>query len=152
MGIDDSTESRIQLEILRERQKHFEDRVHRLEHELVQVYTDLGGKEKALELLKEEREDLKVKLEVLKKDYQYTRDLLTQSKEKTSQKRRGLKLQTFCVGLVFLLSSILINVGTNMFTSAPPNPSLAWVIIVFAVILYLVATFLTTIFALESEI
>ncbi len=146
MGMNDPDLSgpKIQLEVLRERQKHFEDKIRQLEQELAQAYTNLGRREREIEQIKVERESLKIKWEVLKQDYQHVKDLLAQNGHKAVRKKSLAKIQAFVVSLIFLISSVLVNVGTSMFTTAPPNPSLAWLMIVLAATVYIIATLMTT--------
>jgi len=152
MGVNgpDPIESKIQLELLRERQRHSEDRIRRLEQELAQAYTNLGRKEKELEQIKEDRADLKIKWEVLKKDLQYAQAALSQSSQTTVKKRTTTKYQAFFASIIFLVSSIIANVATGLLTSSPPNPSLGWSMLGLAASVYIIGALMTTVLALEG--
>jgi regulator of replication initiation timing len=152
LGVNDPDPigSKIQLEILRERQRHSDDKIRQLEQELAQAYTNIGHKEKELEQVKEERANLNVKLEVLKKDLQHTQDSLTQNSQANAKKRTTAKVQVFFASLIFLLSSILVNIGTSMLTSSAPSPSLGWTILGLAAVSYIVGASITTLLALEG--
>ncbi len=139
MSLYDSMESKIQVAVLHERQKHFEDKVHSLEQELVRAHTDLGGKEKSLELLREERDELNVKLEVLR-----------QIREIAPPKGRIKYVQIFSISLLFLLSSIFVNVGTNMSPANFLKTGLVAAVLVVAALLHLTATFLKARSTLEG--
>ncbi|MBV9688835.1 MAG: hypothetical protein JO202_03890 [Ktedonobacteraceae bacterium] len=152
MGITDPdpTGSKIQLEVLRERQRHSEDRIRQLEQELAQAYTNLGRKEQELEQIRDERTDLNTKWEVLKKDLHYAQNSLAQNSQVSAKKKTTAKLQAFFASLIFLLSSVLVNIGTGMLTSSPPNPSLGWTMLVLAVAMYIVGALMTLLLALEG--
>jgi hypothetical protein len=152
MGVNDPdpTGSKIQLEILRERQKHSEERIRQLEQQLAQAYTNTGRKEKELEQVKEECADLKTKWEVLKRDLQHAQDSLSQNSLTIAKKRTTAKFQAFLASLVFLFSSVLVNIGTSMLTSTPPNPALGWSILGISAAMYTVGASMTTLLALEG--
>jgi len=152
MGVNDSdpAEIKIQLELCRERQRYSEDGNRRLEQELAQVYTNLGRKEKELEQIKEDRTDLKIKWEVLKKDFQYAQAALSQSSHVTSKKRTMAKLQAFLASIIFLLSSVIANFATGVLTSNPPNPSLGWSMLGLAASVYIIGALMTTVLVLEG--
>jgi chromosome segregation ATPase len=113
MGVNDPDPvgSKIQLEILRERQKHSEDRIRQMGQELSQAYTNLGRKEKELEQAKQEHTKLNIKWEVLKKDLQHTQDSLAKNSQASAKKRTAAKLQAFFASIIFLISSVLVNNG-----------------------------------------
>jgi hypothetical protein len=151
MGISgfDPLNPRVHLEVLRERLKNTEERVRQQEKDLAQVYTNLGRKETELIRIRDERDDLKIKWEVVKRDLKHTQELLLLSNQKTTKKTTRAKLLAFFASLIFLISSILANIGTGILTSTPPN-SLGRVMIAVAIILYIVAALMTTLLAFEG--
>lgn len=143
------TESIIQLEVLKERHKHFEDRIREQEKDLTQAYTDLGRKEAELEQIKDERDALKIKWEVMKKDLEHAQDSLLQINKKHIKRKNTAKSQAFFASLIFLISSVLVNLGTSMLVSTPPN-TLGWVMLSLATAAYLIGALMTTLLALEG--
>src|SRR5438874_3838179 len=113
MGVNgpDPTESKVQLEVLRERQRHLEGRIRQLEQELAQAYINLGRREKELEQTKEEFGILRTESEVLKNDLKHARVSLAQNSQTSAKKRTAAKFQAFFASLIFLLSSVLVNIG-----------------------------------------
>lgn len=76
MGISgfDPLDPRVQLEVLRERLKNTDERVRQHEKDLAQVYNNLVRKESELIQIRDERDDLRMKWEVIKiSDQNYTR-------------------------------------------------------------------------------
>jgi DNA-binding transcriptional regulator YbjK len=140
----------IQLEILRERQKHLEERIRQLEQELTQAYTTLGRREKELEQLKQQYADLNTRYEVLKTELRHAQASLRQNSQATTQKKTKAKLSAFFASIVFLLSSIVANVGTSFLTSIPPNISLGWLILSVATIVYIMGALITIVFVSEG--
>src|SRR5260370_13200652 len=115
MGISsfDPTDPRVQVEVLRERLKNSEERVRQQETEVAQAYTNLGRKESELQRIRDERDDLKIKWEVAKRDLRHTQELLILSSQKTTRKRNVAKVQVFSISIIFLISSVLANLGTG---------------------------------------
>jgi hypothetical protein len=109
MGVTDPDpfESKIQVEVLRERQRHSEDKIRQLEQELAQAYTDLRRKEKELEQIKEERTDLYTEREALKKDLQHAQDSIIQNSQVSAKKKTTAKWLAFVASLIFLVSFVL---------------------------------------------
>lgn len=149
MGVNnpDPAKSRIQLEILRERQRHSEGRIRQLEQELTQAHANLGRKEKELEQEKRYSAGLKIQRMELRKDLQHTQYLLAQNSQVSIKKRTTAKLQAFVASIIFLISSVLVNFATSMLTSSPPSPSLGWSMLGLAAVAYLAGAFMTTLLA-----
>lgn len=145
----DPAKSKIQLEVLKERLKYSEEKNRQQEQVLAQAYKDLGQKEAELKQIRVEHDDLRIKWEVLQRDLKHVQDSLTQSSQKTAKKKNTAKLQAFLASLIFLLSSVLVNIGTTMLTSLPPN-SLGWVMTALAAAAYIIAALMTTFLALEG--
>ncbi|HEY1348992.1 MAG TPA: hypothetical protein VGF67_05135 [Ktedonobacteraceae bacterium] len=145
----DPAKSKIQLEILKERLKYSEEKFHQQEQALAQAYKNLGQKEAELKQVSVEKEDLRIKWEVLQRDFKYVQDTLAQGNQKTAKKRNTAKLQAFLASLIFLLTSVLVNIGTTMLTSLPPN-TLGWVMIALAAAAYIIAALMTTFLAIEG--
>ncbi len=141
---------KIQLEVQKEKLKNAEQRFRHQEQILAKAYKDLGQKEAELEQARSERDDLRIKWEVLQRDFKYTQDLLKKGNQQNTKKRNTAKFQAFFASLLFLQSSILVNIGTTMLTSSPPNP-FGWVMMAIAVSLYVVAALMTTLLALEGR-
>lgn len=150
MGISnfDSTDPRVQLEVFRERLRHLEERVHQQERDLAQAYTNLGRRETELIRIRDERDDLKIKWEVAKRDLRHTQDLLVLSNQKITKKSNMTKLLAFSTNMIFLMSSVLANLGTGLLTSTSPN-ELGRVLITLAIIIYSVAALMTALIAFE---
>jgi hypothetical protein len=151
MGISgfDPTESRIELERLRERLRYLEDKVREKDEVLAQVYANLGRKETELERVRDERDDLKIKWTELKGDLKHLQDLLAQSSQRTTKKRGVAKIQAFFASIIFLVAALLSNLGNSMLTSNPSN-SLGGFMITLAVVAYVIAALMTTLLALEG--
>ena len=145
----DPTRFKIQLEVQKEKLKNADQRFRHQEQLLAKAYKDLGQKEAELEQIKSERDDLRIKWEVLQRDFKHTQDLLKKDNQQNTKKRNIAKFQAFFASLIFLLSSVLVNLGTTMLTSSPPN-SLGWVMMALAVTVYIVAALMTTLLALEG--
>jgi len=145
----DPLDSKVELEVLRERLKNTEERVRQQEKEFAQVYTNLGRKETELIRIRDERDDLRIKWEVVKRDLKHTQELLLLSNQKTLKKRRYAKFQAFAASVTFFVSSVLVNVGTNVLTSTPTN-SLGRIIFILAIGTYLLGALLTTLLAFEG--
>src|SRR5712692_1242339 len=151
MDVTDSdlAEPKVQVEVLKERQRHLEERIRHEEQELAKGYVDLGRRERELEQVRGDRDDLRIKCEVVKKDLQHKQESLAQSGRKTAGDRNVARFQAFFVSLIFLLSSVRVNLGTSALTSIPANLSLGWVILSLAAAAYIIAALMTTLHALE---
>lgn len=145
MGNSDPTDLRIQLEVIRERLKYAEEKSRQQEQMLTQAYKDLGQKEAELKQIRSEREDLKIKWEVLQRDFKHSQNSLIQATQANTKKKKTAQFQGFIASIVFLCSSILVNLGTAMLTSLPPN-SLGWIMITLAATIYFIAALMTTVF------
>ncbi len=113
---------------------------------LTQAYKDLGQKEAELKQLRLEREDLRVKWEVLQRDFKHSQSSLLQATQANTEKKKTIQFRGFFASLLFLCSSILVNLGTTMLTSLPPN-SVGWIMIALAAAIYFSAAIITTVFA-----
>jgi hypothetical protein len=145
----DPTDPRVQLEIIRERLHYSEEKVREHELLLAQTNRDLGQKNAELKITEEERNDFKLKWEILQRDFIHSQETLTKTIQISKQKKKTVRFQAFLASLIFLLSSVLVNLGTTMLTSSPPN-ELGWVMIALAAASYIVAALMTTILALEG--
>ena len=139
----DPTDPRVQLELARERLKHSEVTIHQLEKTLAQAYANLGRKETEFNQLRDEREDLRLKWELAKRDLKHLQ-------EKFAKSRNTSKGQAILASILFFLSSGLVGFGTSYLTSTSLN-SLGWILMAFAVALYIMGTLLTTLFAFEGR-
>lgn len=126
-------------EVLKERNKHLELINKQLAQQMKQ-------KDTALEKMRDERDDLRIKWSVMGAEVKHLQDSLTQNSRMNTQNRGIIKRQGFIASLIFLLSSVLVNVSTTLLTSNPPN-SLGWVMMAIAVVAYAVAALMTTLFA-----
>ncbi|HEX6485019.1 MAG TPA: hypothetical protein VF043_39755 [Ktedonobacteraceae bacterium] len=61
----DPTDPRIQLEVIRERLRFSEEKFQQHEQLLAQAYKDLGQKDAELKQIREDRDDLRIKWEVV---------------------------------------------------------------------------------------
>lgn len=152
MGINnfDADDPRIQLEVMKERLKFSEEKIHQQEQALEKVYVNLGRQDTNLKRTVEERNELKVELEVTKQKLKHVQESLALSGKKSIKRNTTAKLQAFLASLLFLLASILASFGTNLLTSTPPN-SLGWIMIVLAGVAYTIAALMTTLLALGDE-
>ncbi len=139
----DPTDPRVQLEIMRERLNNSEVTIRQLEGTLAQAYANLGRKETEINQLRDEREDLKLKWELAKRDLKHIQ-------EKSAKSRNTSKGQAILASILFFLSSGLVGFGTSYLTSTSLN-SLGWILMAFAVALYIMGTLLTTLFAFEGR-
>jgi hypothetical protein len=148
MGTDniDPIRSKIQLEVLRERIKYLETRNKQQEKDLLEARDSLRRQDIDLGTMRDERDDLRIKWEVMRSEIKHLQDSLTQSNQINTKSKSILKRQGFIASLIFLLSSVLVNVGTTLLTSNPPSP-LGWVMIALATASYIVAALMTTLFA-----
>jgi cation transport ATPase len=145
MSSSDPTDLRIQLEVIRERLKYAEEKSRQQEQMLTQAYKDLGQKEAELKQIRSEREDLRVKWEVLQRDFKHSQVSLLQAIQANTKKKRTAQFQGLIASILFLCSSILVNFGTTMLTSLPPN-SFGWILIALAATIYFIAALITTVF------
>ncbi len=139
----DPTESKIQLEVLKERIKYSDEKFFQQEQILVQAYKDLGQKEAELKQIRDQHHDLRIKWEVLQRDFKHAQDSIAKAAQKTSKKENSARFQAFNISLIFLLSTILVNIGTSLLTSSPPNSSLGWLMIALAAAAYILGALMT---------
>src|SRR5579859_7773129 len=142
----DPIKLKIQLEVLRERIKYLEIKNKEQETNLIEARDGLHLQDVDLGKMRDERDDLRIKWEVMKAEIKHLQDSLTQNSQTSTKKRSIVKRQGFVASLIFLLSSVLVNVGTTLLTSSPPN-SLGWVMMALATVSYIVAALMTTLFA-----
>jgi len=146
MSNSDPTDLKIQLEVIRERLKYAEEKSRQQEQMLAQAYKNVGQKEAELQQIRSEREDLKIKWEVLQRDFKHSQNSLLQETQANTKKKRTTQLLGFLASFIFLCSSILVNFGTAMLTSLPSNSS-GWILIALAAPIYFIAVLMTTVFA-----
>jgi len=139
----DPTDPRVQLELVTRDLRHAEEKIRQLEATLAQAYANLGRKETEINQLRDEREDLKLKWELAKRDLKHIQ-------EKSAKSRNTSKGQAILASILFFLSSGLVGFGTSYLTSTSLN-SLGWILMAFAVALYIMGTLLTTLFAFEGR-
>ena len=145
----DPIESKIQLEVMKERLKYAEEKITQLEVVIAQTNRDLGKKDADIEQLRDDRDSLRIKWEVLQRDYKHAQETINVDNKKTNKKNNRAKFQAFLALLIFLLSTILVNIGTTMLTASPPNP-LWQAMIGLAIAAYIVGGLMTTLLALEG--
>lgn len=148
-GNVDPTKSKVQLEKQRERIKSLESQNKQQEQSLLEALNKLHQKDIALDIMRNERDDLRIKWAVMEAEMKHIQKALTLSKKDSSHKRSKIKRQGFIASLIFLLSSVLVNIGTSLLTSNPPN-GLGWIMMVLATVSYVIAALMTTLFA-EGE-
>lgn len=138
----DPTDPRVQLELVRRDLRHEEEKIQKLEATLAQVHALLSRKEAEINHLREERDDLKLKWELTKRDLRHL-------EEKFAKSSNSSKGRAIFASILFFLSSALVGFGTSYLTS-PLLHSLGWILMAFAVVLYIMGTLLTTLFAFEG--
>jgi hypothetical protein len=138
----DPTDPRVQLELVTRDLRHEEEKVRQLEAALAQAYANLGRKEAEVNQLRVEREDLKLKWELSKRDLRHLQ-------EKFVKGRNTAKVQVIVASAFFFLLSAFIGLGTNLLTAMPPN-ELGWIIITVAILFYITGTLFTTRLAFEG--
>jgi cation transport ATPase len=146
MSNSDPTDLKIQLEVIRERLKYAEEKSRQQEQMLAQAYKNVGQKEAELQQIRSEREDLKIKWEVLQRDFKHSQNSLLQATQANTKKKRTTQLLGFLASFTFLISSILVNLGTAMLTSLSTS-SIGWILIALATAAYLIAVLMTIVFA-----
>ncbi len=67
----DPTDPRVQLELVTRDLRHAEETILQLQTTLAQAYANLGRKEVEVNQLRDEREDLKLKWELAKRDMKH---------------------------------------------------------------------------------
>ncbi len=130
----DPTDPRVQLELANERLKYADERIRQLEGTLAQVYTNLSRKEIEINQLKDEREDLKLKWELAKRDLKHLQ-------ENSATQKNG-KDRAFNATLILALASGFTGWGINLLTSTPRN-LVGLVLIAIAIVLYFIGARLT---------
>lgn len=138
----DPTDPRVQLELVREKLKNSEATIYQLEKTLAQAYANLSRKESEANQLRDEREDLRLKWELAKRDLRHLQ-------EKFVKGRNIAKAQAIIASVFFFLSSASIGLGINLLTAMPPN-AFGWIIIAIAVVFYITGTLFTTRLASEG--
>ena len=124
----DPTDPRVQLEIVREQLKHSEVTIYQIEKTLAQAYANLGRKEAGVNQLRDEREDLKLKWELAKRDLRHL-------EENSSSKNKSSKERAVNATLLLALASAFTGYGINLLTQIPSN-EIGIVLIAIAIILY----------------
>lgn len=124
----DPTDPRVQLEILREKLKNSEAIVQQLEKTLAQAYANLGRKEAEANQLKDERDDLKLKWELTKRDLRHLQ-------EDNSSKSEVSKERAVNATLLLAFASGFAGYGVNLLTQTPSNPA-GIALLAIAIILY----------------
>src|SRR5437879_8664600 len=97
MGINnfDADDPRIQLEVMKERLKFSEEKIHQQEQALEKAYVNLGRQDTNLKRTVEERNELKVELEVTKQKLKHVQESLALSGKKSTKRNTTAKLQAF---------------------------------------------------------
>src|SRR5712691_11809134 len=108
----DPTDPRVQLEIMRERLNNSEVTIRQLEGTLAQAYANLGRKETEINQLRDEREDLKLKWELAKRDLKHIQ-------EKSAKSRNTSKERAVNATLLLALASAFTGYGINLLTQIP---------------------------------
>jgi hypothetical protein len=134
---------RIQLEHAREK---FEEK----KQELLQTQQLLDQVRRELERTKDELTNLKIERAQEQVTLTTLTTQLVEKEQKVIKKNSTAKLQAFLAGLLYLLSTILATIGINLITSKPPD-SIGFAMIALAVIIYIIAAFMTTLLAVEGS-
>lgn len=138
----DPTDPRVQLELARRDLTHADEKIHQLETTLAQAHTLLSKREAENIQIRDERDDLKLKWEMEKRDLRHL-------EEKFAKSRKISKGQAIVASVFFFLSSASVGLGINLLTAAAPNES-GWIIIAVAIIFYITGTLFTSRLASEG--
>jgi ubiquinone biosynthesis protein COQ9 len=138
----DPTDPRVQLEILREKFKNAESTIQRLEKVLEQAHANLARKEAEASHLRNERDGLKLKWELAKRDLRY-------SEEKYTKRSNTSKSRAIIASILFFFSSASVGFGTSYLTSSSFH-SVGLILMAFAIALYIMGTLVTTVFTFEG--
>lgn len=133
----DPSDPVVQLEVLRERLKFGDEKIRQLEGEVTQLRSDLVRKETELKQIRDDRDELKIKLAVAESSLQYGQELLRLNDQQTKKKGDSARRRIISANLLYFLAAVLTGFGTSMLTSTPSN-SLGWMMLVFASITYLI--------------
>jgi hypothetical protein len=140
----------VQLEVAKERTKSLEEKVFQQRREREKALTLLRRQEAELKRLEKYCSELCIELEVKKQQLKYTEDIITLHNQKNAKRNASIRFRAFLASVLFLSSSILASFGINLLTVSVSGAA-AWLMISVSVILYLVATTMTTTFTAEES-
>ena len=130
----DPTDPRAQLELANERLKYAEEKIRQLEETIKQAKLNWTSKERESNELRDERDDLKLKLGLANHDLKHI------------QENKASKERAFYATLILALASGSAGWGINLLTQTPSN-LVGIVLLAFAIILYYIGGRLTTLLA-----
>ena len=120
--IFDPNNLQIELAVNKERLRVTEDRLHVTEDGLCSRDEKIEQLHQLLEQARADRDNWRLQFEVTAKDLKHAQDLLENEKQmhvSRSKKAHWLAGATNCI---FLIESVLSNIGANLLFSTPPNP------------------------------
>jgi chromosome segregation ATPase len=91
MSSFDPNDPRVQLEVYKERLRYTEENLRTTEVRLEKIYTDLGKKDEALERMRTDRDEWRLKYEGVAKDLKHTQELLKNERQVLTDKRNKSK-------------------------------------------------------------
>lgn len=144
MGTDDTdpNELRIQVEVLREQKRHLEEQKQHLEDRLLSLGRELERTKSESTHQAYDLTRTRTSLEIAHHKLRHADHALQVYTNNARKKSIIAKFQRAGISIVFLVSSVLASLGTNMLTATPPN-LLGWFMIALAFLVYLVAALLT---------
>jgi septal ring factor EnvC (AmiA/AmiB activator) len=127
-GFDPTDDPRVQLALVTRDLRHAEEKIRQIEGTLAQAHTDLGRKESEISHLRDEREDLKLKLELAKRDLKHLQ-------EDNSSKSKASRERAINATLLLAFASGFTGYGINLLTQTPSNVT-GIALLAIAIILY----------------
>lgn len=140
----------VQLEVAKERTKYLEEKVFQQRREREKDLKKLRRQESELKRLEKHCSELCIELEVKKQQLKHTENIIALHNQKIAKRNASIKFRAFLASILFLSSSILASFGINLLAVSLSSAA-AWLTISVSVVIYLVATAMTTIFATEES-
>jgi septal ring factor EnvC (AmiA/AmiB activator) len=132
----------VQLEVMKERLRHAEEKISQQEESFRQSYLTIGRLETQLKQTADDFHDMRVKVGVTEQKLTHAERALTQSSQQTTGTDRQKKWRVFLASIFFAIASALIGIGGSQIAATPPN-AFGDVLIGLGILAYIVATTLT---------
>lgn len=136
----------VQLEVMKERLRHAEEKISQQEESLRQSYITIGRLESQLKQTADDFHDMKVKMGVTEQKLMHAEQAITQSSQQTTSKDRQTKWRVVFASILFAIASVLTGVGGNQITSTSPN-TFGYFLIGLGIAVIIVAAILTNLLA-----